>query len=76
MQAAFESGMAVDDGLLCGLLSLKSWMSLVRVLVFGVVEVLRSWTLEMRPRGTQMVNAAQMVGHTGKLAGKVIVVDV
>ena len=58
------------------LLDVGAWLDLVRIVVYGVLGILwlRVWGAE--PRGTVMVNAAMVMGSTGRVGNEVQVVDV
>jgi predicted phosphohydrolase len=76
MQKVYEDGMACEDGFAGGCVNIGLWTCVAKVFVLGFVNVVRSWVMNVRTEETQLVNAAQMVGHTGRLSGEVIVVTV
>jgi hypothetical protein len=76
-QKAYELGCERKSrGFILDVLDIWSWVSLGKVLVYGVTGVLwnRVWGGEQKC--TVMVNAALMVNNTGKLGNKVQVVDI
>jgi predicted phosphodiesterase len=77
MQKAYELGCErKSKGFVRGILDVWSWVSLGKVLVYGITGVLwnRVWGGEQKC--TIMVNAALMVNNTGKLGNEVQVVEI
>ncbi|EON65333.1 hypothetical protein W97_04571 [Coniosporium apollinis CBS 100218] len=76
-QSAFERGCAAfGHGWLWDLVSVKGYIELLRVVIFGISGIVwhRVWGGEVR--GCVLVNAALTVNNTGKLGNEVQVVEI
>lgn len=77
-QAAHDRGLNRSSGISAGWLDIGLWLDVVRVVLCGTKAVIWEWVWggESKTRTTRLVNAAQMLGNTGKLGTKVQVVDI
>ncbi|KAF2731818.1 Metallo-dependent phosphatase [Polyplosphaeria fusca] len=73
---AFERGMAVQSRWTRGVLNPRLWWNAVRVGYRGIKGLVWDRVWGGQGQRTVMVNAAQMVGNTGKFGNRVQVVDI
>ncbi|KIW08381.1 uncharacterized protein PV09_01295 [Verruconis gallopava] len=76
-QKAYELGLSRQSkGLIQELFDIRSWLALLKVIIYGTSGVIwnRIWGGETR--STTMINAALMYHNTGRLGNKVQVVDI
>lgn len=73
---AYLNGLSTSSKWTRGLLNPKLWWSVVRVVYRGVRELLWDRVWGGQSSNTIMVNAAQMLGNTGKLGNPAQVVDI
>lgn len=77
-QAAYEHFMSLPKrGLIRDFVPNQTWVDLAKVVYHGVHSVLWKWLMSGpgSNQGGLMVNAAQMVGNTGKTRSRAIVVE-
>ena len=75
-QKAYEASMARSDGLARGMVDVKLWLNLARMVVYGTLSLIwdRGWGGE--GVSTQLINASLMYNNTGQLRNEAQIVDI